>query len=71
MVASRFSLPITSFVNADKLQTLDSATATRLSGEQPDYGTQSLFETIEAGKFPSWTVYVVGTNHIFLVVDRY
>ncbi|KIM54700.1 hypothetical protein SCLCIDRAFT_1221716 [Scleroderma citrinum Foug A] len=39
-------------------KTLDSATATRLSGEQPDYGTQSLFETIEAGKFPSWTVYV-------------
>jgi len=29
-----------------------------LAGENPDYGTQALFETIEAGKFPSWTVYI-------------
>ncbi|KAI6130936.1 catalase [Pisolithus croceorrhizus] len=39
-------------------KTLDHATATRLAGEQADYGTQALFETIEAGKYPSWTVYV-------------
>ncbi|KAL4080050.1 catalase-like domain-containing protein [Scleroderma yunnanense] len=39
-------------------KTLDNATATRLSGEQPDYGIRSLFETIEAGQLPSWTVYV-------------
>lgn len=39
-------------------KTLDHATATRLAGEQVDYGIQGLFETIEAGKYPSWTVYV-------------
>jgi len=73
MVASRFGLPITNCVNPDKLQTLGGATAARLSGEQPDYGIQSLFETIEAGKFPSWTVYVVSANHTSsspTVIDR-
>ncbi|EIW78857.1 catalase [Coniophora puteana RWD-64-598 SS2] len=39
-------------------KTLDGPTAGRLSGENPDYGIQSLFETIEAGKYPSWTAYV-------------
>ncbi|XP_006456321.1 catalase [Agaricus bisporus var. bisporus H97] len=39
-------------------KTLDDATATRLSGENPDYGTQQMFEAIEAGNFPSWTVYI-------------
>lgn len=39
-------------------KTLDNDTAVKLSGENPDYGTQSLFETIEAKKFPSWTAYV-------------
>ncbi|KAF9219293.1 catalase [Gyrodon lividus] len=39
-------------------KTLDDATAGKLAGENPDYGIQSLFETIEAGKYPSWTVYV-------------
>ncbi|KAH0828607.1 catalase [Lanmaoa asiatica] len=38
-------------------KTLDGPTAARLGGENPDYGTQALFETIEAGKYPSWTVY--------------
>ena len=33
--------------------------AGRLGGENPDYGIQSLFEAIEEGKYPSWTVYVV------------
>ncbi|KAG2097734.1 catalase-like domain-containing protein [Suillus discolor] len=37
---------------------LDTATARNLSADNPDYGIQSLFETIDAGKFPSWTVYV-------------
>lgn len=40
-------------------KTLDNATAGKLAGENPEYGIQSLFETIEAGKFPSWTVYIV------------
>jgi catalase len=39
-------------------KTFDDATAGKLSGENPDYGIQSLYETIEAGKPPSWTVYV-------------
>lgn len=43
-------------------QTLDDATATKLAGENPDYATESLFETIESGNFPSWTVYIVGVH---------
>jgi len=39
-------------------KTLDSATAGRLSGKNPDYGIQALFEAIEAKKYPSWTVYI-------------
>ncbi|KAF8191312.1 catalase [Pholiota molesta] len=39
-------------------KTLDAATATRIAGENPEYGIESLFNTIEAGKFPSWTVYI-------------
>lgn len=45
-------------------QTLDDATATKLAGENPDFGIQSLFETIESGNFPTWNVYIV---RIFLV----
>lgn len=57
-----FSPLFRSIVEPDILlfsQTLNDATATKLAGENPDYATQSLFETIEAGKFPSWTVYIV------------
>jgi catalase len=43
------------------VQTLDSETAGRLSGENPDYGIQALFEAIENKQYPSWTVYVVGS----------
>ncbi|KAH9960660.1 catalase [Russula dissimulans] len=39
-------------------KTLDNETAVRLSGENPDYGIQYLFETIENKNYPSWTVYV-------------
>jgi len=39
-------------------KTLDNATAGKLSGENPDYGIESMFNAIEAGKFPSWTVYI-------------
>ncbi|KAH7890381.1 catalase-like domain-containing protein [Phlebopus sp. FC_14] len=39
-------------------KTFDDATAGQLAGSNPDYGIQSLFETIEAGKYPSWTVYI-------------
>ncbi|TFK65982.1 catalase [Pluteus cervinus] len=39
-------------------KTLDNATATRLAGENSEYGIQTLFEAIESGKYPSWTVYI-------------
>ena len=41
------------------VQTLDNETALRLSAENPDYGIQALFESIENKRYPSWTVYVV------------
>ena len=40
-------------------QTLDDATAGRLAGENPDYGIEKLFNAIESGEYPSWTVYIV------------
>jgi len=52
-------VPLLIFFSLISIQTLDNATATRLAGDNPDYGTQQLFEDIEAGNFPSWTVYVV------------
>ncbi|KAJ3996257.1 catalase [Lentinula boryana] len=39
-------------------KTLNNAQAGELAGSNPDYGTQSLFEAIESGNNPSWTVYV-------------
>ncbi|KAF4609926.1 hypothetical protein D9613_010588 [Agrocybe pediades] len=39
-------------------KTLDDATATRLAGENAEYGIEALFNAIESGNFPSWTVYV-------------
>ncbi|KAF8581177.1 catalase [Ramaria rubella] len=39
-------------------KTLPADKATELGGTNPDYGIQDLFESIEQGKFPSWTVYV-------------
>jgi catalase len=38
---------------------LSNAEAGALSGDNPDYGIQALFDTIEAGKYPTWTVYIV------------
>ncbi|KAF3012978.1 peroxisomal catalase A [Neopestalotiopsis sp. 37M] len=32
--------------------------ATKMAGENPDWNTQDLFEAIERGEHPSWTVYV-------------
>ncbi|ESK88292.1 catalase isozyme p [Moniliophthora roreri MCA 2997] len=39
-------------------KTLDNAKAGELSGSNPDYGIESLFNAIESGNHPSWTVYV-------------
>ena len=43
------------------VKTLTDEQAGKLAGENPDYGIQTLFEDIEKGNFPSWTVYVVRT----------
>lgn len=45
-------------------QTLDNATATKLAGENPDYGTELMHDDIAAGKFPVWDVYVVRISSI-------
>lgn len=37
---------------------LTSDEATRIAGENPDYGIQALFEAIEKKDYPSWTVYI-------------
>lgn len=33
------------------------AEATELGGSNPDFLTQDLFQAIETGEYPSWTVY--------------
>jgi catalase len=38
--------------------TIPADKAVQLAGENPDYGIQDLFEAIENGNHPSWTVYV-------------
>jgi catalase len=46
-------------IRADKgFKTLSASAAGELAGSNPDYGIQNLFETIEKGDYPSWTVYV-------------
>jgi catalase len=45
---------------ADKgFKTLTNSKAAELTGTNPDYGIQSLFEDIEKGNYPTWTVYIV------------
>ncbi|KAF8493591.1 catalase [Gautieria morchelliformis] len=39
-------------------KTLSTETAGKLAGDNPDYGIQTLFESIEKGQYPSWTVYI-------------
>ncbi|OIW30785.1 catalase-domain-containing protein [Coniochaeta ligniaria NRRL 30616] len=38
--------------------TLTDAEATRLAGEDPDNHTADLYDAIESGNFPSWTLYI-------------
>jgi len=40
------------------IKNMDVERASRLAGEDPDYHTRELFESIEKKNFPSWTVYV-------------
>lgn len=37
---------------------MDSDTAARLAGSQPDYHVKDLFDAIEKGDHPKWLVYV-------------
>lgn len=37
---------------------MDSDTAMRLAGSQPDYHVKDLFDAIEKGDYPKWLVYV-------------
>jgi len=38
------------------IKNLNLAEATRMSGEDPDHATRDLYEAIERGEFPSWTL---------------
>ncbi|ORX57384.1 catalase [Hesseltinella vesiculosa] len=40
------------------IKTFKADQATKLAGEQPDYATADLFQAIERGDAPSWSVYV-------------
>ncbi|KAI0090631.1 catalase [Irpex rosettiformis] len=40
------------------VQTLDNEQAGKLAGDNPDYGIELLRSEIDAGKFPTWDVYV-------------
>ena len=46
------------FKSNQKAKNLEAAEATRLAGTNPDYATQDLFEAIERGDYPTWTVQV-------------
>lgn len=37
---------------------MDSETAARLAGTDPDYHVKDLFNAIEKGDYPSWIVYI-------------
>ncbi len=37
---------------------MDSDTAERLAGSEPDYHIKDLFNAIDRGDYPSWTVYL-------------
>ncbi|KAI0795152.1 catalase [Abortiporus biennis] len=39
-------------------KSLTNDVATKLAGENPEYGIQTMFEDIEKGNFPTWNVYV-------------
>ena len=61
-----------SFINADDerfwikfhfktqqgIQCMPQAEADKLAGQDPDYHTRQLFESIERGEYPKWTMYV-------------
>jgi catalase len=46
------------FLTDQGINSLTAAEATELAGKDPDCNRRDLFEAIEKGEFPSWTVYV-------------
>jgi catalase len=42
----------------DGIQTLPSETALKLAGEEPDYHVKDLYNAIEQGNYPTWTLFV-------------
>ncbi|MFA5449899.1 MAG: catalase, partial [Clostridia bacterium] len=51
------------FKNDQGTKSLTADEATRLGGTDPDHATRDLFNAIERGEFPSWTVYVQIMTH--------
>ncbi|WP_139488628.1 catalase KatA [Brevibacillus dissolubilis] len=46
------------FKTEQGVQNLSEEIAARIAGENPDYHTEDLFNAIENGEFPAWTLYV-------------
>ncbi|KAL7811182.1 catalase domain-containing protein [Trichoderma aethiopicum] len=46
------------FKPEDGIKTMDSKTAVRLAGEEPDYHVKDLFYAIQRGDYPTWSVCV-------------
>lgn len=46
------------FKTEQGIRNLDVDLAAKLAGENPDYHTEDLFQSIEKGEFPSWKLYV-------------
>jgi catalase len=46
------------FLTNQGIRTLTAAEATELAGKDPDHATRDLYQAIERGEYPSWTVYV-------------
>ncbi|WP_175284922.1 catalase [Lentibacillus jeotgali] len=47
-----------SFISDQGVKGLDPDVAEKLAGEQPDYHREDLYNAIENGDYPSWTLYV-------------
>lgn len=48
----------TTLLRETGFKTLNRENASALASSNPDYGTQKLFDAIDAGEFPTWTVYI-------------
>jgi len=58
-------------IRADGVQTLTADKATELAGTNPDYGTQLLYDAIDCGNFPEWTVYIQTMTRDQAKCDKY